>query len=203
MVYFYSDLSRLFAPSFSPNNQDVLYCRQKTTGITETTFGTSQLTYRLFDVGGQRSERKKWIHCFENVTAVLFLVAISGYDQCLMEDKDSNQMQEALMLFDSICNSQWFAKTSIIVFLNKIDLFQQRILVSPISKHFPDYSGSDTDYNAAREYFKSRFMRLNRNTSKQVYTHYTTAIDTNLVKVTMLAVTDIIVSANLSDGMTF
>lgn len=41
---------------------------------------------RMIDVGGQRSERRKWIHCFENVTAVLFLVAISGYDQCLTED---------------------------------------------------------------------------------------------------------------------
>jgi hypothetical protein len=46
------------------------------------------LTYRMFDVGGQRSERKKWIHCFENVNCLLFLVAISGYDQCLVEDKD-------------------------------------------------------------------------------------------------------------------
>jgi len=42
----------------------------------------------MFDVGGQRSERKKWIHCFENVNALMFLVAISGYDQCLAEDKD-------------------------------------------------------------------------------------------------------------------
>ena len=203
MPYFYSDLSRLFAPAFTPTTQDVLYCRQKTTGITETTFGTGQLAYRLFDVGGQRSERKKWIHCFESVTAVLFLVAISGYDQCLLEDRDSNQMQEALMLFNSVCNSQWFARTSIILFLNKIDLFQQRILASPISRHFPDYEGSDTDYLAAREYFKTRFVRLNRNASKQIYSHYTTAIDTNLVKVTMLAVTDIIVSANLSDGLAF
>jgi guanine nucleotide-binding protein subunit alpha len=90
----------------------------------------------MFDVGGQRSERRKWIHCFEvrpvdaialrvqtliltlptqNVTAVLFLAAISGYDQGLIEDRDSNQMQEALMLFDSICNSTWFVRTSMIL----------------------------------------------------------------------------------------
>ena len=43
----------------------------------------------MFDVGGQRSERKKWIHCFEAVNCLLFLVAISGYDQCLVEDKDA------------------------------------------------------------------------------------------------------------------
>jgi hypothetical protein len=48
----------------------------------------------MFDVGGQRSERKKWIHCFENVNCLLFLVAISGYDQSLLEDRDgvSNRM---------------------------------------------------------------------------------------------------------------
>jgi guanine nucleotide-binding protein subunit alpha, other len=104
---------------------------------------------RMFDVGGQRSERKKWIHCFEDVTAVLFLVAISGYDQCLVEDKDANQMQEALMLFDSICNSQWFVNTSMILFLNKIDIFRDKIKQSPVKNYFPDYQGKRLKDNDA------------------------------------------------------
>ena len=62
--------------------------RVKTTGITETTFIVGELTYRLYDVGGQRSERKKWIHCFENVDAIVFLAACSEYDQVLVEDKN-------------------------------------------------------------------------------------------------------------------
>jgi hypothetical protein len=99
---------------------DVLRSRVKTTGITETTFQIGELKYRMFDVGGQRSERKKWIHCFENVTAIVFLVAISEYDQMLYEDESINRMQEALVLFDSICNSRWFVRTSIILFLNKV-----------------------------------------------------------------------------------
>ncbi|ORY41191.1 guanine nucleotide-binding protein alpha-2 subunit [Leucosporidium creatinivorum] len=200
MSYFYANLDRLFASSgFVPTDQDVLRCRQRTTGITETTFNTSELQYRLFDVGGQRSERKKWIHCFENVTAILFLAAVSGYDQPLLEDKDSNQMQEALMLFDSICNSQWFVQTSIILFLNKVDIFKERILVSSIKSYFPDYTGDDTDYNAAREYFKARFTRLNRSQSKEIYANYTTAIDTNLVRVVMASVYDIVLTRNLNE----
>ena len=47
----------------------------------------------MFDVGGQRSERKKWIHCFENVTSIIFCVALSEYDQVLLEE--SNQVCEA------------------------------------------------------------------------------------------------------------
>lgn len=85
---FFIDLDRLFSKEFIPTDQDVLRARLRTTGITETVFDLGSLQYRMFDVGGQRSERKKWIHCFENVNALMFLVAISGYDQCLAEDKD-------------------------------------------------------------------------------------------------------------------
>ncbi|KAG0141923.1 hypothetical protein CROQUDRAFT_51025 [Cronartium quercuum f. sp. fusiforme G11] len=194
---FYPDLDRLFDPAYLPSDQDILHCRGKTTGITETTFNVSELKYRMFDVGGQRSERKKWIHCFEGVTAVLFLVAISGYDASLLEDGDANQMQEALMLFDTITNSQWFTQTSMILFLNKTDLFKQKLFFSPISRYFPDYAGEDTDYEASRSYFKDRFVRLNRSSKKEIYTHYTCATDTSLMRVVMASVTDIIITRNL------
>lgn len=86
----------------------------------------------MVDVGGQKSERRKWIHCFQDVTSILFLVSLSGYDQCLVEDKDAvsliilqcrlrwanrmsqNQMQDAMTIWDSICHSQWFKQTSIV-----------------------------------------------------------------------------------------
>ena len=87
-VSFCEDLDRVFDKGYVPTDQDLLRSRLRTTGITETVFELSQLRYRMFDVGGQRSERKKWIHCFEDVNCLLFLVAISGYDQCLVEDKD-------------------------------------------------------------------------------------------------------------------
>jgi len=113
----------------------------KTTGIVESSFKVGDLTYRLFDVGGQRSERKKWLHCFENVTAVIFLVAISEYDQVLVEDDTVNRMQEALTLFESIINAKWFVKTSMILFLNKVDLFKEKLKKSPLKECFPDYEG--------------------------------------------------------------
>src|SRR5579871_157166 len=88
-ISYFDSLDRIFSHDYVPEDQDILRSRLKTTGITEAEFNLGSLTYRMFDVGGQRSERKKWILCFENVTALLFLVAISGYDQCLVEDKDA------------------------------------------------------------------------------------------------------------------
>ncbi|KAE9366111.1 guanine nucleotide-binding protein alpha subunit [Stipitochalara longipes BDJ] len=196
-VYSYFDnIDRIAQPDYMPNDQDVLRSRVKTTGITETTFIIGDLTYRMFDVGGQRSERKKWIHCFENVTTILFLVAISEYDQLLFEDETVNRMQEALTLFDSICNSRWFIKTSIILFLNKIDRFKEKLPVSPMKNYFPDYEGGD-DYALACDYILNRFVSLNQHETKQIYTHFTCATDTTQIRFVMAAVNDIIIQENL------
>jgi guanine nucleotide-binding protein subunit alpha len=82
------NIDRLFRPTYLPSNQDILRTRQRTTGICESLFNMGNYIYRMVDVGGQRSERKKWIHAFDNVRAVLFVAAISGYDQVLVEDRN-------------------------------------------------------------------------------------------------------------------
>ncbi|KAG0019947.1 guanine nucleotide-binding protein subunit alpha [Entomortierella chlamydospora] len=184
--YYFDSIDRIAKPTYIPTDQDVLRSRVKTTGITETTFLIGDLTYRMFDVGGQRSERKKWIHCFENVTALVFLVAISEYDQLLFEDETVNRMQEALTLFDSICNSRWFVRTSIILFLNKIDRFKEKLPISPMRNYFSDYDGGD-DYDQASQYILNRFVSLNMSDTKQIYTHFTCATDTNQIKFVMAA----------------
>jgi guanine nucleotide-binding protein subunit alpha len=91
------DLDRVFARDYLPSDQDILRTRLRTTGISETIFDLGNLTYRMFDVGGQRSERKKWIHIFDNVQVVLFLAAISGYDQGLLEDRHGVSQSAAHM----------------------------------------------------------------------------------------------------------
>lgn len=60
LLSFYADLDRLFEHDYKPSDEDILRVRSKTTGISETRFEISNLTFRLFDVGGQRSERRKW-----------------------------------------------------------------------------------------------------------------------------------------------
>lgn len=108
-------------------------------------------------------------------------------------------MQEALTLFDSICNSRWFEKTSTILFLNKIDLFKQKLPHTPLSDYFPDYKGGDS-YEQASKYLMQRFVSLNSSVDKQVYTHLTCATDTEQIRFVMTAVNDIILQANLREN---
>ncbi|THH12970.1 hypothetical protein EW146_g7198 [Bondarzewia mesenterica] len=192
LSYFFADLDRLFDLEYTPTEQDIVRCRARTIGITETVFQLKEHEMLMVDVGGQKSERRKWIHCFQDVTSILFLCSLSGYDQCLVEDKDANQMQDTMTIWDSICHSQWFKSTSIILFLNKNDLFESKVLHSDIKNFFPDFDGEPGDARAGREYFKKRFGRLaqkaGRSKEREIYIHITTATDTALLRVVMAAV---------------
>lgn len=197
LSFYFQGINRMFDPDWMPDDQDMLHARLRTTGITETVFELRELTFRMMDVGGQRSERKKWIHCFDGVQCLLFMAALSGYDQCLVEDVNANQMHEAFMLFESLVNGEWFKDKPIILFLNKIDLFREKLAVSPLSAHFPDYQGRDNDEEAAKAYFANRFKAINRNHSREIYIHYTNATDTNILKKTMQDVQDMLVQKSL------
>lgn len=78
-----------------------------------------------------------------------------------MTDSVQNRMMESLVLFDSVVNSRWFMRTSIILFLNKVDLFKQKLGRSPLGNFFPDYSGGN-DVNRAAKYLLWRFNQVNR-----------------------------------------
>ena len=82
----------------------------KITGIVETTFKCGKIKYQFFDVGGQCSERRKWLCCFDDVKAVLFVLALCEYDMhmTLTEDDTTNQIKESLNLFQAICINKFF-----------------------------------------------------------------------------------------------
>nr|XP_023649257.1 guanine nucleotide-binding protein G(t) subunit alpha-2-like [Paramormyrops kingsleyae] len=197
--YYLNDLDRITQQDYMPTEQDVLRSRVKTTGIIEEQFSCKELHFRMFDVGGQRSERKKWIHCFEGVTCIIFCAALSAYDMVLVEDDEVNRMHESLHLFNSICNHRFFATTSIVLFLNKKDLFQDKIKKVHLSICFPDYNGPNT-YDDASNYIKLQFQDLNMKKGiKEIYAHMTCATDTENVQIVFNAVTDIIIKENLKD----
>lgn len=108
-AYLFERIDAIGSQDYVPSYEDVLHVRARTTGIAETTFGMDGgAKFRLMDVGGQRNERKKWINMFDKVTAVIFVVAMSEYDQMMFEDAVSNRMLDALQLFADTCNLRWY-----------------------------------------------------------------------------------------------
>ena len=198
-AYFFDALDRITDPNYHPTNLDILYARARTSGIVETVFTTSGNTFRLVDVGGQRSERKKWIHCFEGVVCLLFVVSLSEYDQNLIECEGVNRMHESVILFDEICKCQWFAPTPIILFLNKDDIFREKITKIDLKVCFPEYTGG-CHYKPAARFIKDKFRALAVTQHKEIYPHFTTSTNTENIQFVFNAVQDIILRKVGSDA---
>ncbi|MBN3315543.1 GNA11 protein, partial [Atractosteus spatula] len=316
-----SDLDRIADPSYLPTQQDVLRVRIPTTGIIEYPFDLQSIIFRMVDVGGQRSERRKWIHCFENVTSIMFLVALSEYDQVLVESDnelqhsgggldpqsqlaqegagsrvyskaisfhcsqlrsyqeavvkmkrvnwdspgpagilnytvllrasrssdaeqysgssngeeetssrrghgvasegagmlgspcarglrsppaldtlgDQNRMEESKALFRTIITYPWFQNSSVILFLNKKDLLEEKIMYSHLVDYFPEFDGPQRDAQAAREFILKMFVDLNPDSDKIIYSHFTCATDTENIRFVFAAVKDTILQLNLKE----
>jgi len=143
---------------------------------------------------------KKWIHCFDNVTAVLFVAALSEYDQVLAEDEDVNRMREALKLFESVCNNKHFVRTAMILFLNKKDLFEEKIAQVPLRSTFPEYHGRDKSPEDGIAFIQGSFESCNKNPDKRrIYTHVTCATDRNNVQRVFEDVKTIVIRKGLED----
>jgi len=176
------DLTRIASPSYRPTQQDILLARVRTTQIIMEKYHIDGVDFEMYDVGGQRSERKKWYDCFEQVDAVIFVAALSEYDQTLAESKRNNRMVEALELFRSVCNNRAFEDTSIMLFLNKKDVFAEKILYSDIAaqRPFEDYAGPPRDFDFGVLYFIQKFKEcLTGDEFNDSFIHVTCATDTN------------------------
>ncbi|KAJ6596622.1 heterotrimeric G protein alpha subunit C [Mycena sp. CBHHK59/15] len=200
-LYFFASIHRIAAPTYVPSEEDVLRASAKSTAITETRFWMGGLSIHMVDVGGQRSERKKWIHCFECVTSIIFCTALSEYDQVLEEERRVNRMRESLYLFECVINSRWFLRTSVILFLNKIDLFKRKLPKIPLGRYFPEYAGGN-DLQKAVKYILWKFMQENR-AKLTVYPHVTQATNTKnigIIRLVFTAVKETILQNALKDS---
>lgn len=180
--YFLKSVDRVFDENFEPTDQDMLRARLMTTGILETLFTLESTPFKVYDVGGQRGERKKWIHCFDDVTAILFIASLSEYDQVLAEDRTRNRLVESLDLFEGIANLPWFENASIMLFLNKKDLFEEKVKRVNIGDFHPDYEGQPCDYDDTLEFIKDEYIDRNEHEDKNIYVHVTDATNTENVK---------------------
>ena len=94
----------------------------------------------MFDMGGQRDQRAKWMQVFVGIQAVLFVISCSDYDQTLREDPTKNRLEEAIALFSGVWHNRFLSESGVIVFLNKQDIMEQKVYRGKsIGKYFADY----------------------------------------------------------------
>ena len=178
-LYFLASFERLLRLDFLPTNEDIVRMRLSTTGVVEITVPFGDRSLRLVDVGGQRTERRKWIHCFEDVTSILFIASLSGYNVNLVEDKSQNRLEESIALFKTILDRQIFNHITMILFLNKKDIFEKKITSVDLKDTFTDYTGKVKDMDEAKQFILSKFVK---NRSNIIYSHMTSAVDQSNVR---------------------
>lgn len=200
--FYFTEMDRIMQDDFIATQQDVLYSRVRTSGIVTERYEIDGSTFEMYDVGGQRNERKKWIHCFDNVTAVIFVAALSEYDQCLFEDASTNRMMEAIDLFNEICNNRFFSDSSMILFLNKKDLFAEKVRKVDIKSvdKWSDFPGGLGDEELGKSYFLALFLKVNQNPGREIYSHVTCATDTENVNFVFNSCKDVILRSNLQES---
>ncbi|WP_411023254.1 hypothetical protein, partial [Salmonella sp. s51228] len=113
----------------------------------------------------------------------------------LREDEKTNRLDESLTLFQAICNNKFFQKTEMILFLNKLDLFADKILNTDrhLRKYVSSYQGPERDPKLSGEHIKMLFLDLNTNKNKAIYPHFTTATDTKNIEIVLQIVLNAII----------
>lgn len=201
--YFFDNWERISKKDYIPSNKDILHARKATKGITEFVIPISNIPFLFVDVGGQRSQRRKWFQCFDSVTSILFLVSSSEYDQTLVEDRCTNRLHESRNIFDTIINNIIFKTVSFILFLNKTDLLVEKLRTNKtnISDYFPEFSGDPRDIEQVQTFLLNYFKSVKRDSKKPLYHHFTTAVDTENIKIVFNAVKNTILHRNLQSLM--
>ena len=195
--YFLDKVSVLRKEDYMPNEQDILRSRVLTTQITEIKFKVKDAIFHMFDVGGQRDQRRKWIQCFNDATAIVFVTALSGYNMCLREDATKNRLQESLELFEEIWTNRFLIAVSVILFLNKQDLLLEKVVSNKfkIEDYFPAYEyyhpiqvskkdalNEPAEFTRAKYFFRDCFLQIiqkSSNSARSCFPHFTCAVDTD------------------------
>ncbi|KAI8926982.1 guanine nucleotide binding protein, alpha subunit [Entophlyctis helioformis] len=207
--YFLAKIDAIAAPGYTPTNDDILQVRSPTTGVSETVFNINNRQLHFIDVGGQRGLRKQWSGFFDNCHAILFVASISSFDQTLHEiakdglmgslmgpdaDLDSdllnpdavlptNRLADAVQLFGQIVNNRVLAKSQVVLFLNKDDLFRDKLARGIRFADFVHGYDGPNKADAIAKHVRHMFMAQRRDKDRIVTVHRTCCTDTNAMQI--------------------
>ncbi|KAI0372073.1 G-alpha-domain-containing protein [Pilatotrama ljubarskyi] len=212
--FFLDDIKRVTELKYVPSVEDILRARLKTLGVSEHRFtikegelncplfiGGISRDLRIYDVGGHRSLVPAWAPFFDDMNAILFLAPLSGFDQVLAEDESVNRLEDSVLLWKSICSNPLLGKTSLILFLNKIDIFKAKLRAGiPFGQYIISYGNRPNDYENTSSYMRRKFGQIHREYSPQArafYCHFTSVTDTKSTSEVLVNIQESIITANL------
>lgn len=143
--YFLENLASINRLDFTPTPRDLIMSYVPTVGVQNVIFSVNNHVFQLFDIGGQRIDRRKWATMYDGIDAIFFCIAISEYNQTMEEDPEANRLQDSLSLLDKISNEPKFEKTPLLLFLNEIDVFSEKLPLFPLQNFMPDYKGNSAN----------------------------------------------------------
>lgn len=166
--FFMGRLQALCHPKYEPSDQDIVWTKTRTTGIVDEDISIDGFSFLLYDMGGQRHERTKWLHCMEGSSAVVFVASLSDYDRFLAEDASTNRLIESLKLFEGVLN---MFSGPVYLILSKTDVLKDKLNDASsgnFAANHPDYRGNSNDYEQVLSYIKQAFLRCNSNEARQI-----------------------------------
>lgn len=218
--FFLNDVTRITSLNYVPTNDDIVRARLKTMGVSEHRFQLEDslgmdndfvAELIVYDVGGARTQRHKWMPFFDDINVVVFLAPISVFDQRLAEDQSVNRLQDSFLLWKEICQTRTLAKADFLLFLNKCDLLHAKLESGMMLKKFiPQYEG-ENNLRGAVKYFREIFMQiwrkntdeLKKSTKAQraIYMHSTSMIDIRASKKLITNVQECALRSHLRTAM--
>lgn len=211
--YWFLNIEKVKRPDYSPDKDDLITATAHfTSGVKVGRRVIENTTFEIYDVVRQRGMRRKWLHCFENVvTAIVYVVDISAYDQvrsktfaknvvvsrlllyCLWVLKflcfnclNVNIQMESLEVFEDLCSDELFQECPVILLLNNREAFEQKVKRKHIRDcGFLDFEGKEWDGEEGLRYFTDKFTSKNAfhgSSSRKVYSHVTGPADQHITK---------------------
>ncbi|KAF9465088.1 guanine nucleotide binding protein, alpha subunit [Collybia nuda] len=206
--FFLDSLPRVTSPNYIPTDDDILRARLKTLGVTEHRFTITHgaslgRVWKVFDVGGHRSQRAAWVPYFDDMDAIIFLAPISCFDQVLAEDIKVNRL-DSVKLWSAIVSNELLKNTNLILFLNKIDIMKAKLAAGiKLSKYVVSYADRPNDFDHTSVYLRKKFAGISKEKSllpRPFYCHLTSVTDTKSTKYILSNIKDMLMRRNLAES---
>ncbi|VDI48710.1 Hypothetical predicted protein [Mytilus galloprovincialis] len=196
--YFIDHIDRITESNYIPNLYDILHCTINSCGITEHSYNIDGHLLRFIDIRGARTERRKWIHYFDNMSVLMFIVALSDYNKIESYSDGENRLDIAKSLFKAIIDYPWFQNCGIMLFMSKKDIIEEQIMHTNLVDYFPEFRGPKKNAHEATEFIIKMFVELNTDHDRIIYPYSVCLLDAeNVRSVLASAIKDMVMNQNL------